>query len=117
MTMTPTALPFPDRESLADTISALQEQDKAKLMLIMDNLAQDDVLMDGVLAFLERAANARILNTLKLEKTGEWFGNHAPARFQMRLMEAARSSQHAAWQAFRAGLARSGGLERAFPKA
>jgi hypothetical protein len=35
----------------------------------------------------------------------------------MRLMEQAKSSQHAAYLAFREGLVRSGGLERAFPKA
>ena len=66
---------------------------------------------------MNRAAAARFLNTLKLEKLGEWLGNTAPARLQMRLMETARSSQHAVYAAFRAGLTRSGGLERAYPKA
>jgi hypothetical protein len=32
-------------------------------------------------------------------------------------MEAAKSSQHPAYQAFRSGLSRSGGLERAYPVA
>ncbi|MNW22614.1 hypothetical protein D3C71_2242100 [compost metagenome] len=54
---------------------------------------------------------------MKLEKLGHWLGSEAPARLQMRLMEAARASQHAAYQAFRTGLTKSGGLERAFPKA
>jgi hypothetical protein len=36
---------------------------------------------------------------------------------QVRLMESARSSQHAVHSAFRDGLIKSGGLERAFPKA
>jgi len=31
-------------------------------------------------------------------------------------MEAAKSSQHAAYMAYREGLIKSGGLERAFPK-
>jgi hypothetical protein len=115
--MSPINLPFPDRESLADTISAFGEADCAKLALIFENPAQDDVLLDGLLAYLDRAAGARFLNSLKLEKAGTWFGNHAPARLQIRLMELARSSQHAAYEAFRTGLAASGGLERAYPKA
>ena len=36
---------------------------------------------------------------------------------QIRLMEAAKSSQHPAYAAFRSGLSRSGGLERAYPPA
>ena len=59
---------------------------------------------------------SRFLNSLKLEKLGEWLGNAAPARLQMRLMEAARSSQQASHQAFRTGLTRSGGLDQAYPK-
>jgi hypothetical protein len=35
----------------------------------------------------------------------------------VRLMETAKSAQHPAYLAFRDGLTRSGGLERAFPPA
>jgi hypothetical protein len=67
---------------------------------------------------LPRSAKpARCLNALRIDRAGEWLGSHAPARLQMRLMEVAKSSQHSAYEAFRDGLIRSKGLERAFPKA
>lgn len=108
---------FPDRETVADKLTAFGEADQAYLRLLMENPQQDENLMEGLDLSLNRAAAAPFLNTLKLEKQGEWLGNTAPARLQMRLMETARSSQHAAYAAFRAGLTRSGGLERAYPKA
>lgn len=108
---------FPDRETVADKLGALGEGDRAYLALLMENPQQDKNLLEGLDLYLNRAATARFLNSLKLERLGEWLGETAPARLQIRLMEAARSSQHAAYGAFRAGLTRSGGLERAYPKA
>ena len=108
---------FPDRDTVADKLAALGETDQAYLGLLMENPQQDENLMEGLDLALNRAAAARFLNTLKLEKLGEWLGNAAPTRLQMRLMETARSSQHAAYGAFRAGLVRSGGLDKAYPKA
>ena len=110
------AAAFPDRDTIAEKISALSEADQSFLKLLMENPQQDENLMAGLDFHLATAAQGRFLNSLKLEKLGAWFGNTAPARLQMRLMEAARSSQHAAHQAFRTGLTRSGGLERAYPK-
>ena len=107
---------FPDRETVADKLGALGEADQAYLRLLMENPQQDENLLEGLDLHLNRAA-ARFLNSLKLERLGELLGETAPARLQMRLTEAARSSQHAAHAAFRAGLARSGGLEKAYPKA
>ena len=105
---------FPDRATVADRLGA---HDEAYIGLLLENPQQDENLIEGLDLYLDRAAEARFLNSLKLERLGEWLGNAAPARLQMRLMEAARSSQHAAHAAFRAGLTRSGGLERAYPKA
>ena len=117
MIMNADAAAFPNREAVADKLAALAEADQAYLRLLMETPQQDENLLEGLDLCLNRAAEARFLNTLKLEKLGEWLGNSAPARLQIRLMEAARSSQHAAFAAFRAGLTRSGGLERAYPKA
>ena len=108
---------FPDRESVADKLAALGDGEQAYLRLLMENPQQDENLLGGLDVHLSRAAAARFLNSLKLEKLGEWLGEAAPARLQIRLMETARSSQHAAHAAFRTGLTRSGGLERAYPKA
>lgn len=115
--MNATLAAFPDRETIAEKLSGFAEPDRAFLRLLMENPAQDENLLAGLGAHLDGAAQARFLNTLKLETLGEWLGNEAPARLQIRIMEAARSSQHAAYQAFRTGLTRSGGLERAYPKA
>lgn len=115
--MTGTAATFPDRDTVADKLVGMTETDQAFLRLLMENASQDENLLDGLFVYLDRAAGARLLNVLKLEKAGEWLGNNAPARLQVRLMEAARSGQHPAYQAFRTGLVRSGGLERSFPKA
>ncbi|CZT35493.1 hypothetical protein [Rhizobium sp. 9140] len=117
-TISPMQQPTPtDRDAVADVIERFQPADTAFLSLMMDNPQQDDALIDGLHRFLDRSAGARFLHTLKLEQRGFWLGSVAPARLQIRLTEAARSSQHAAYQAFRAGLTKSGGLERAFPKA
>ena len=108
---------FPDRETVAAKLAALGAGEEAYLRLLMENLQQDENLLEGLDVHLNRAASASFLNSLKLEKLGEWLGETAPVRLQIRLMETARSSQHAAYAAFRAGLTRSGGLERAYPKA
>lgn len=108
---------FPDRETVADKLAALGDGEQSYLRLLMENAQQDENLLEGLELYLNRAAEARFLNSLKLEKLGEWLGETAPTRLQMRLMEIARSSQHAAYAAFRTGLTRSGGLERAYPKA
>lgn len=110
------AAAFPDREEIAEKLATHGEAEQPFLLLLMENPSQDESLLAGLDLHLARAAEGKFLNSLKLERLGEWLGNTAPARLQMRLMEAARSSQHAAHQAFRAGLTRSGGLERAFPK-
>ena len=112
-----TTLPFPDRDAVADKLTAFTETDQAFLKLLMENAAQDENLIEGLLLWLDQAAGARILNSLKLGRIGEWIGAAAPARLQIRLTEIARSSQHPAYRAFREGLEKAGGLERAFPKA
>ncbi|OBZ93868.1 hypothetical protein ADU59_19425 [Pararhizobium polonicum] len=115
--MNGTSAPFPDRDSVAGKLAALGESEQSTLLLLMENAAQDGNLIEGLYRHLDLASEARLLNSLKLEKLGEWLGFNAPARLQIRLMEAAKSSQHAAYQAFRTGLVRSGGLEKAYPKA
>lgn len=107
---------FPDRASVADKLAALSGEDKAAILLVMENARQDENMFSGLEMYLERASRSRFLHTIKLEAAGEWLGTHAPARLQIRLDEISRSSQHPAFQAFRAGLRRSGGLERAYPK-
>lgn len=108
---------LPDREAIADKLTGLDDADTTFLRSILDNPKQDENLFGGIELYLHRAAAGRFLHTLKLEKTGEWLGNSAPARLQIRLMEVAKSSHHPAYQAFRAGVVRSGGLIRAYPPA
>ncbi|MGE7370893.1 hypothetical protein ACQKKX_17780 [Neorhizobium sp. NPDC001467] len=108
--------PIGSRETIADGLQSLTAENQAWLMLLMESASNDDLMLDGLSLFLDRASEARLLNTLKLEQCGEWLGNAAPSRLQIRLSEAARSSQHPAYGAFRQGLARSGGLDRAYPK-
>lgn len=115
--MSQSQAPFPDRETVAVKLSALSDADKQWLKLLLENPAQDDALLDGLGLFINEAAQARFLNALKLSKAAEWLGENAPARLQMRLLETARSSQHAAFVAFREGLMKTGGPDRAFPKA
>ncbi|MDP9809153.1 hypothetical protein J2W42_002000 [Rhizobium tibeticum] len=83
----------------------------------MENAAQDENVIDGLYRHLNNAASSRFVNTLKLENLGKWIGEAAPARLQIRLMEAAKSSQDPAYVALRAGLLRTGGLEKAYPPA
>lgn len=109
--------PIGSRESVAESLAGLSDEHQTWLKLLMDNPASDDLVLSGLHFYLDQTSEARFLNTLKLQKCGEWVGNAAPARLQIRLMEAARSSQHPAYQAFRDGLTTSGGLERAYPKA
>lgn len=112
-----TAAPFPDRDAVADRLSSFGEADQAFLKLLMENPVQDENLLEGLAFWLNRSAEARFLNSLKISRTGEWLGRNAPARLQIRLNETSRSSQHPAYHAFREGLEKSGGLEKAFPKA
>ncbi|WP_105440410.1 hypothetical protein [Neorhizobium sp. T25_13] len=108
--------PIGSRETVAESLSTFSAENQSWLMLLMDNPTSDDLLLDGLHLHLHNASEAKFLNSLKLQKCGEWIGDIAPARLQIRLMEAAKSSQHPAYSAFRDGLARSGGLERAYPK-
>ena len=108
---------FPDRDSIAEKLATLGDGEQSYLLLLMENAAQDEKLLEGLYRHLDMASQARLLNSLRLEKLGTWIGSHAPARLQIRLMEAAKSSRHAAYAAFRTGLVRSGGLEKAYPKA
>ncbi|WP_333629923.1 hypothetical protein [Agrobacterium cavarae] len=107
---------FPDRDTVASKISTLSADDQAWLRLLLENPQQDEALLEGLLIFLDRESQSRFLNALKLEKCGRWFGDNAPARLQIRLHEVAKSSQHPAYNAFKSGLAKSGGLEKAYPK-
>lgn len=107
---------FPDRETTAAKLSVLGQADQAFVKLLMENPEQDENLFEGLYRHLDLAAEARLLNTLKLEKLGQWLGNEAPARLQMRLMEAARASQHPAYQAFKNGLANPAAWKELFQK-
>ncbi|MBP2558897.1 hypothetical protein J2T08_003443 [Neorhizobium galegae] len=109
--------PIGSRETVAESLSNFSAENQSWLTLLMDNPTSDELLLDGLHLYLDQASEAKFLNSLKLQKCGEWIGNAAPARLQIRLMEAAKSSQHPAYSAFRDGLTRSGGLERAYPKA
>jgi hypothetical protein len=111
-----TTLPFPDRDAVAAKLTGFTEADQSFIKLLMENAAQDDNLLAGLLLWLDQAADARILNSLKLAKIGEWLGANAPARLQIRLSETSKSSQHPAYRAFRDGIERSGGLEKAYPQ-
>lgn len=109
--------PIGSRETVAEGLASLSEDKQSWLNLLMENPAQDDLILAGLHLYLDQASEARFLNTLKLEKCGEWLGNTAPDRLQIRLSEAGKSSQHPAYLAFKQGLTRSGGLERVYPKA
>jgi hypothetical protein len=109
--------PIGSRETVADGLTYLSDEQMNWLSLLMQNPASDDLFLEGLHLYLDRASESRFLNTLKLQKCGNWIGTNAPDRLQIRLMEAAKSSQHPAFQAFRTGLTASGGLERAYPKA
>ncbi len=109
--------PIGNRETVAESLAGLSPDNQSWLQLMMDNAAFDETLLEGLHLYLGQASRAKLLNSLKLGQCGEWIGHTAPARLQIRLMETAKSSQHAAYIAFREGLTRSGGLERAYPKA
>ncbi|MGF9564033.1 hypothetical protein AAIH70_11010 [Neorhizobium sp. BT27B] len=109
--------PIGNRETVSDGLDTFSVENQAWLVLLMESPSNDDLLLDGLHLYLDRASEARFLNSMKLEKCGEWVGNNAPARLQIRLSEAAKSSKHPAYGAFRTGLSKSGGLERAYPKA
>lgn len=108
---------FPDRDTVASKLSSLSSEDKAWLLLLMENALQDENLLAGLNLYLDQQSGARFLNSLKLEATGEWLGSNAPARLQIRITETAKASQHPAYLAFRKGLTASAGLEKAYPKA
>ena len=109
--------PIGSRETVAESLAGFSLENQNWLKLLMDDPASDEMLLEGLHLFLNQASEAKFLNSLKLGKSAEWIGDNAPARLQIRLMEAARSSQHPAYQAFKDGLTRSGGLQRAYPKA
>lgn len=112
-----TVAPIGNREKVADALASMTPENESWLKLMMESPSSDDALLDGVHLYLDRAAAGKFLNSLKLQKTGEWLGCAAPARLQIRLSEASKSSQHPAFSAFREGYNRSGGLERAYPAA
>lgn len=112
-----TASSFPDRETVASKLASLSPEDKSWLALLMENAVQDENLLEGVHLYLDQQAGAPFLNSLKLEACGEWIGANAPARLQIRLAETAKAGQHPAYMAFRKGLTKSAGLEKAYPKA
>ncbi|TRL39873.1 hypothetical protein [Rhizobium straminoryzae] len=112
-----TASTVATRETVAEALGGMAGENQSWLQLLMENPVSDDALLDGLHLYLHHASESRFLNTLKLQKCGQWLGSAAPGRLQIRLMEAARSSQHPAFLAFRDGLTRSGGMARAYPKA
>lgn len=113
----PLTVAYADRDAVAAKLDALAETDREFLAATMENPQADESLLAGVVLYLDQASKGRFLNSLKLEKCGQWLGDAAPGRLQIRLHEIARQSQHPAFAAFRNGLVRSGGLERAYPKA
>jgi len=69
--------PFPDRETVAGKLSGLAEADQAFLKLLFENPQQDESLFEGLHLYLDRASEGRFLNSLKLERCGEWMGENA----------------------------------------
>ena len=112
----PLTVAFADRDAIAAKLSALSEADKEFLTAAMGNPQADDSMLGGVELYLDQQSKARFLNSLKLEKAGQWLGDATPDRLQIRLHEIGKQSQHPAFVAFRKGLAQSGGFERASPK-
>lgn len=105
-----------DREAVSTRLTAFGEAEAQWFQVLFTNPAMDDALLEGLHHYLDDAASARFLNSMKVGRTAEWLGTNAPGRLQVRLLEAARSSQHPAYISFREGLRRSGGLERAYPR-
>ncbi|EJL58230.1 hypothetical protein PMI09_00447 [Rhizobium sp. CF122] len=77
-----TPAPFPDRDTIASKFASFGEQEKAYIVLLMENSAQDENLIDGLHRHLDNAASASFLNTLKLDHVGKWIGEAAPVRLQ-----------------------------------
>ena len=96
--MSPDMAAFPDRETIADKLAALGEAEQGFLALLLQNPQQDENLLAGLDLCLHRAA----------------LPSHSPS---FSSFSALRKRASAAHEAFRAGLTRSGGLERAFPPA
>ena len=107
---------LPNRETVAEKLAGLADADKAMLTALMTDVKHDECLFAGIELYLDRAAHGRFLHTIKLENAGLWLGQAMPDRLQIRLNEIAKSSHHPAFAAFRAGVSRSGGLERAYPR-
>ncbi|WP_313616779.1 hypothetical protein [Agrobacterium sp.] len=107
---------FPDRDTVAAKLTTLSGEDQAWLKLLMENVQQEESFLSGLQLYLEQQTAARFLNSLKLEACGEWLGANTPARLQIRLNEVSRSSQHPAFAAFKKGVVKSGGFEKAYPK-
>ena len=105
-----------DREAVSTRLTAFGEAEAQWFQVLFTNPAMDDALLEGLHHYLDEAASARFLNSMKVGRTAEWLGTNAPGRLQVRLLEAARSSQHPVYLSFREGLRRSGGLERAYPR-
>ncbi len=93
--MTPAQTPFPDRDSVADKLGSFAESDQSFLKLLFENPAQDDALLEGLLVYLERAAEARFLNSLKLGKTASGSATMRPpaCRFASRKWPAPASTR------------------------
>lgn len=104
-------------DSVASQLAMTSDADRETLETMMQNATMDAFFLDGLSRHLDQAAAAPFINALKLEKLGLWVGSTASARLQVRLMEISKSSLHPAYAAFRAGLVRSGGLQKAYPPA
>ncbi|CDM57770.1 hypothetical protein LPU83_2113 [Rhizobium favelukesii] len=98
-----TSVPFPDRDTIASKLASLDERAKSYVVLLMENAAQDENVIDGLYRHLNNAASAPFVNTPKFENLGKRIGEAAPAFLQIRLMEAAKSSHHPAYVALRTG--------------
>ena len=67
---------IPDRDTVAEKFGSFSEADQSFLRLLMENPEQDERLMDGLYRHLDIASEAKFLNSLKLEKLGQWLGSH-----------------------------------------
>ncbi|WP_337266669.1 hypothetical protein [Oryzifoliimicrobium ureilyticus] len=109
--------PHDSIDVIAAQLSLGTDEDHASLQATMNDAKLDDALIEGLYRYLDQAAAAPFINVMKLDKLGLWIGQKAPGRLQIRLMEVAKSSLHPSFAAFRGGLSKSGGLQRAFPTA
>ena len=60
--MNATSSAFPNREAVADKLTAFGGEEQAWLSLVLENPQQDESLLEGLLFFLDRASQARFLN-------------------------------------------------------